>query len=693
MTNLHPLRACDAPDLAIESQSHESVNRLLEDLRIQQVELEMQAQSLIESQEQAQRQARLYQHLLSEVPVALCRLDHLGQIVSVNRAGEQMLGAASHSLEGKPFYRFGFGELERRRLLEVVYSARELMRHESGHHRLLCQGREALVDIKFSRIPAESGGLVEWIVSLVDQTEFYREHADLQEALAANRDLALVADHSPSMVTICDAQERIMWVNPAFTAMLGHLAARVQGRRLLDLLMGPETDESVVNDARERLSTSGMADRFRLRGYGMAGQALWMDISLVAVRDPAGAIVRCIAIIEDVSEAIKVQSDREVLMRSQAMHAVQFEFLSRMSHNMRTPLNAIMGFSQVMMLANQGLSAGHLQKLGLIRDAGEQMLQMVNQALSLVRLEYQTQAFELESVDIAAIAQEVSQMLLERADEKGVQLHTDLAPQRVHGNAQLLREILSNLISNAIKYSHRGGVVEVACAVVGDQVVLSVSDQGIGIPTEGLTKLFRPFTRLDNGRDMAAGHGLGLAISQQQAELMAGCISVNSELGKGSQFFLRLPVGGGQEQVAAPQPEMPMPLAIGPLHLVYVEDDAANRVLFESVVAMYPELSLTMAETAQQGLRLIRELEPDVVFLDINLPDGNGMDMCRTIRSWHQPGLKLLVALSADVMPEQIAEGQNAGFDHYLPKPLQIERLLALLAETRRASQLAAVPL
>jgi CheY-like chemotaxis protein len=335
-----------------------------------------------------------------------------------------------------------------------------------------------------------------------------------------------------------------------------------------------------------------------------------------------------------------------------------------------------------------GLQPGQLQKLQLIHDAGQQLLQMVNQALSLVRLEYQTQHFEIETLALDDIGVEATQLLLERADEKAIHLRTRLEPVRVQANSQLLREIVANLLSNAIKYSHRDSVIEISSFEVDGEACLSVRDHGIGIPPDSLGELFRPFSRLENGRNMAAGHGLGLAISQQQAQLMQGCITVESTLGEGSVFTLHLPMGAAQSgATAGSDRQRALPQAIGPLHLVYVEDDPVNRQLFESVVGLYPDLRLAMAETAEQGLNLIRQIEPEVVLLDINLPDGNGIDMCRTIRGWHMPGLQLMVALSADAMPDQMAEAQRAGFDHYLTKPLHIERLLELLDAAQKAAQ------
>jgi PAS domain S-box-containing protein len=658
--------------------------RLLEELRIHQVELEMQAQALQESQTLALRQARLYQHLLAEVPVALCRVDDRGLIVSVNRAAEGLLGAGAHVLEGRPLFLFGFNEEARRRLLGAMFEARDVLRFESPQHHFKVNDNELLIDLKFSRVPAESGDQAEWIVSLVDQTGYRREHAKLQDALDTNRDLALVADCAPIMVAICDGCERVLWVNPRFTDVTGLSLPEVQGKVLLDLLSGPDTDLGVVRQTRAAVAADGQVERVRLQSHVRQGQPRWLEMSLVAVRDDNGHLTRCIAIAEDVSEAILAQGERDVHLRNQAMHTVQSDFLSRMSHNMRTPLNAIMGFSQVMCLAPDGLQPGQLQKLQLIHDAGQQLLQMVNQALSLVRLEYQTQHFELETLSLDEIGFEAMQLLLERADEKTIHLRNHLAPVRVRANSQLVREIVANLLSNAIKYSHRDSVIEIRSAEAEGEVCLSVLDHGIGIPADSLGELFRPFSRLDNGRNMAAGHGLGLAISQQQAHLMQGRITVQSTQGEGSVFTLHLPQGTGLAQgqampvpVAGVAPELPA--SLGPLHLVYVEDDPVNRELFESVVGLYPELRLAMADTAEQGLKLVRQIEPEVVLLDINLPDGNGMDMCRAIRGWQAPGLRLVVALSADARPDQMAEAQRAGFDHYLTKPLQIERLMALL--------------
>jgi len=213
--------------------------------------------------------------------------------------------------------------------------------------------------------------------------------------------------------------------------------------------------------------------------------------------------------------------------------------------------------------------------------------------------------------------------------------------------------------------------------------IVEVRDQGYGIDAGDLPRLFQPFTRLDNP---AAGHthgnGLGLAVSQRLAELMHGRIDVTSTLGRGSVFALHLPLAelhsrksqGDTHRMHGESIMLP------PLRVVHIEDNALNRSLVEAMFAPYPHVRLISAETAAEGLQCIQTQHPDVALVDINLPDGSGLDLCRKLRSQADFKKLPLIALSADALPEHIARALQTGFSHYLVKPLQINRLLHILA-------------
>jgi PAS domain S-box-containing protein len=675
---------------------HEDPQALLEELQVHQVELELQAQALSASEAQAQAQARQYQHLLAEVPLALLRLDGQGRITSVNREAERLLGQSSHGLEGRYFYRFGANEDERKSVLRAIQQGILQERHAAHHHRFEFRGQEHVLDLHMSRVPGHSEGAAEWLLGLVDQTQVAQEHAqqqatmvELQQALARNRDLALVADCTPSMVAICDPRERAIWVNPRFADMVGWTADVLQNVRLLDMLLSAETGATVIDREalRIRWATESGVLRLRMKLCGLGGRIIWADVNLVTVRDDMGSVQRRIFIADDVTEQVLLQAEREAILQQQAMHTAQSEFLSRMSHNMRTPLNAIMGFSQLLLLRSVG-PAGEddRQKLNIVHAAGQQLLHMVDQALSLVRMEYQAHQFEMGPVDLSMVTSDAISLLTDRAADKRITVaHRVPRGTMVKGNVQLVQEILSNLLSNAIKYSPDGQHVELALRPVNDaHWALTVTDHGIGIPSDAMGQLFRPFSRLHNGRSMASGHGLGLAISLQQAQLMGGRIEVSSQLDAGSVFTLILP----RDEAQAPQVTLPagtteLIAQVPPLTMVYVEDDMINQTLLAAAMQMCPQVAFHLAATVAEGLNLIAKLEPDVVLLDINLPDGSGVDMCRqlTLDPHTRPGL--ILALSADTLPEHVDVAIQAGFDHYLTKPVEFDKLFGWMARVR----------
>ena len=240
-----------------------------------------------------------------------------------------------------------------------------------------------------------------------------------------------------------------------------------------------------------------------------------------------------------------------------------------------------------------------------------------------------------------------------------------------------------NLLRNAIKFSPEGATVWLQSRSAPNERValIEVRDQGFGIEPGDQERIFQPFVQVDASSGRSHGNGLGLAVSQRLAELMHGRIDVTSTLGHGSTFTLRLPLAENVPGAHLPGTHHAEPaVMLPPLRVVHIEDNALNRSLVEALFAAYPQVHLHSAETATEGLASIEQLRPDVALVDINLPDGSGLDLCRRVRA--NPTLKQLplIALSADALPEHIARALQTGFNHYLVKPLQIQRLLSILA-------------
>jgi len=358
-----------------------------------------------------------------------------------------------------------------------------------------------------------------------------------------------------------------------------------------------------------------------------------------------------------------------------------------MSHAMRSPLNAILGFSQLLDMDMQQLPDTHRRHLGHIQTAGQQLLQLLDQTLAYAQLNDQpSHQMRPQRMELAVLLREVRAGLEDDAVANDITVVVDCQCPAVWADGQHARTILMNLMANAIQYSPKGSTVWLHAKVSADnrEGIVEVRDQGCGIDAGDVPRLFQPFTRLDHPQlGRSGGNGLGLAVSQRLAELMHGRIEVNSTLGRGSVFALHLPLAESQpskkfsgEANRAPKTSIPLP----PLRVVHIEDNALNRSLVEAMFAQYPHVRLISAETAAEGLHCIQTQHPDVALVDINLPDGSGLDLCRRLRSLPDFKKLPLIALSADALPEHIARALQTGFSHYLVKPLQIERLLSILS-------------
>jgi len=677
----HPM---DEPRTMAEAQ------RLLEELRIHQAELEMQAQALQESRQLADQQARLYSHLLRAVPVALCRINERGTMIHANKAMERLLRRPLSGLDGQLLYRFGLDESQRVRLLQAVQAAITAESHEGRQIWFSADGDPVLADVHFTRAPDTPGGQPEWIVALVDQTRQHREHQALQHAHEAlqkahlvNQELALLADRSPNAVMICDSELRIRWVNPSFTHTTGYTLLEAKGRNPQDLLGTLDTREETLGLMEQRLRKGDPIDRIHLRRQTKLGTPYWAEVSVLPIRNEDGLISRHIVIEQDITDRVQAEVEREALMRAEASHVAKTEFLSRMSHNMRTPLNAVMGFSHLLLRGPNAMPTDtQKKKLEIIHQAGQQLLTLVDQALQLAKLEHALEDYAPEAVNLHVLMHECVDLVRERATAKDLALQLDSPVISAMGDAQRIREVTHNLLSNAIKYSSGPGVIRVRVWL--DQakhlVNISVQDDGVGIAPDEQDMIFQPFTRLESTSDMAPGHGIGLAISRRLAELMLGDLTLESAPGQGSTFTLTLPAADGPVPQALQDSEDEAEVSLPQLRLLCVEDNAMNRLLIEAVFRHYPQVSVSMAPTLEAG-RIGAELScPEVILLDINLPDGNGLSLCKELRSApDQSRRPLVIALSADALPESIAEAMEAGVDHYLVKPLQITRLLGIL--------------
>ena len=410
------------------------------------------------------------------------------------------------------------------------------------------------------------------------------------------------------------------------------------------------------------------------------------DGSLVRTfTDVTASVAAEAALISARDEAERAREEAECAREeAESANRAKSEFLSRMSHELRTPLNAILGFGQLLQAsADDPLSGGQSQRLDQMLRGGRHLLALINDVLDVARIEAGQLQLSLQPVDLAALAQDCMRLVQPVAQDCGVTLalHFDPAPAvwGVTADATRLKQVLLNLLSNAIKFNREAGEVHVGGRVVADGLLLEVTDQGPGIPPEQVPRLFQAFERLDM-EGAVEGTGIGLALSRSLVTLMHGEIGVRSVPGQGSVFWVRLPAS------TAAGFAVDLPLVAGAQaaptrqhDVLYIEDNEVNQVLMQGMLAHRPAIALRLAAWPEDGLAMALEQPPDLVLLDIQLPGIDGFEVLRRMRS--QPSLRQVpvIAVSANAMPDDLAEARRAGFVDYLTKPVDMPRLLALV--------------
>ncbi len=468
-------------------------------------------------------------------------------------------------------------------------------------------------------------------------------------------------------------------MNPAFPLMLGYEIEELAGTSLVGIF-APDVREDVLAKF-ELVRRTGQLT-FESTCLKKDGTTFPVLIDATSVKDARGNVHHRAIRIQDMT---LLKSAEGVLLadRIEADRANQAKsvFLSRMSHELRTPLNVILGFAQVMQLDE--MNALQTESVGHILHAGRHLLALIDETLDISRVESGHMALSLESVSVSEAVDEVFGLMQPLADARGVQLvgDTNHAEGYAVSDRQRLKQVLMNLVANGINYNVAGGTLQVSCATVGSCIEISVADTGIGIPEDSADRLFAPFDRLGKEGGDVEGTGLGLSLSKALVEAMGGSISAARNADVGSTFTVSLKASERAEAGHPLDGATPDSVPGGKGLILYIEDNLANFRLVEQLLARRPGVRIIPAMQATLGLQLARDHHPDLIILDLHLPDLTGEETLR--RLLHNPQTKSIpvIIASADATPRRLEQLLKLGARDYLTKPIDVRHLLETIDE------------
>ena len=429
--------------------------------------------------------------------------------------------------------------------------------------------------------------------------------------------------------------------------------------------------DNVLRDA--VLSRQPSAQEFRV--VWPDGNVRWLASRATPMPEEDGRILRYIGVNWDVTERMTAEAARQDSVIAKRKSEAKSEFLARMSHELRTPLNAVLGFAQLLQLHHDRGVPAQRAHIDHVRTAGDHLLSLINNVLDLSSLESGKLHIELTPVRVADVVAEVLPLLEPLARRHGIVVHAAALAGTVRADRMRLRQIVINLLSNAIKYNRAQGEVRLETQPAAGNLLLRVSDTGRGMTPEQIEQLFEPFNRLGLESENIEGTGIGLAIVKALVDHMRGSIHVSSKVGQGTVFEVCLPIATAQGPAASGDTENARKGRI-----LYIEDNPVNVLLVEELVASRDDLSILSVGTGAEGVSHARSLQPDLVLVDMQLPDFDGFEVLRRLRAQPETAALTCIALTANAMPEDIALALKAGFSDYWTKPINVRVFLASLA-------------
>ena len=516
----------------------------------------------------------------------------------------------------------------------------------------------------------------------------------LQNAILTSANFSIIATDEKGIIQL---------FNVGAERMLGYRAAEVVNRISPSDIHDPQEVMARAQALSLELATSiapgfealafkasrGIEDSYELTYIRKDGSRFPAVVSITALRDDYGDIIGYLLIGTDNSVRKRVQTElNEAMAAAEKASRAKTDFLSGMSHELRTPLNAILGFAQLVESGSPSPTPSQKRSLDQILKAGWYLLELINEILDLALIESGKLTLSREPVSLVEVMLECRAMIEPQAQKRGIGMTFPRfeIPYFVKADRTRVKQVLINLLFNAIKYNKSGGAVAVEYSLGAlDSIRISVRDTGAGLAPEQLAQLFQPFNRLGKESGTEEGTGIGLVVTKRLVDLMGGTIGADSTVGVGSVFWIELtrtsaPQLAVEQAALATQTRSEVAVGGAPLRtLLYVEDNPANLELVEQLIARRPDLRLLSAADGNIGIEFARAYQPEVILMDINLPGISGIEALHILRADPATAHIPVIALSANAVPRDIEKGLEAGFFNYLTKPIKVNQFMDAL--------------
>ena len=518
----------------------------------------------------------------------------------------------------------------------------------------------------------------------------------LQNAILTSANFSIIATDEKGIIQL---------FNPGAERMLGYTAAEVVNKITPSDIHDPtelaararalslELDTAITPgfDALAFKASRGIEDVYELNFIRKDGSRFPAIVTITALRDDYDDIIGYLLIGAD--NSVRNQAEMELhraMGVAEKANVAKSVFLSSMSHELRTPLNAILGFAQLMESGSPLPTSTQQRSIKQILKAGWYLLELINEVLDLALIESGKLSLSTEPVSLAEVMQECETMIEAQALKRRISVSFPSFDMGYFVNVDRtrLKQVFINLLTNAIKYNCIAGTVEVACIVpTPGRIRICVEDSGEGLSPKQLAQLFQPFNRLGQEMSGEEGTGIGLVTAKRLIELMDGTIGVESTVGKGSVFWIELDLTDERQYVIDTEESV----TIAPVKLqdgaqlrtvLYVEDNPANLMLVEDLIARRHDIRLLSATDGSRGIEIARAALPDMILMDINLPGISGIEAMKILREDAATAHIPVVALSGNAIPRDIRKGLQAGFFRYLTKPINVNEFMSTLDAT-----------